>query len=60
MLTFVVHGVVSKVNVVHWRYDLQCADLSSSKNIAQKSFQCSKSILGKKIGGGICIGALSK
>jgi hypothetical protein len=47
MLTFVVHGVVSKVDVVHWRYDLQCADLSSSKNIAQKSLQCSKSILGK-------------
>jgi hypothetical protein len=43
----VVHGVVSKVDVVHWRYDFQCADLSSSKNIAEKSLQCSKSILCK-------------
>jgi len=60
MLTFVVHGVVSKVDVVHWKYDLQCADLSSSKNIIQKSLQCSKSILGKWIRGGICIGYLLK
>jgi hypothetical protein len=39
MLTFFVHGVVSKVDVVHWRYHFQCADLSSSKNIAQKYVQ---------------------
>jgi hypothetical protein len=49
MLTFVVHGVVSKVDVMHWRYDLQCADLSSSKNIAQKSLHVQNQYLASKL-----------
>jgi hypothetical protein len=49
MLTFVVHGVVSKVDVVHWRYDFQCVDLSSSKNIVQKSFNVQNQYLASKL-----------
>jgi hypothetical protein len=49
MLTFVVHGVVSKVDVMHWRYDLQCVDLSSLKNIAQKSFNVQNQYLANKL-----------
>jgi len=49
MLTFVVHGVVSKVDVVHWRYNLQCAYLFSSKNIVKNHFNVQNQYLASKL-----------